>query len=199
MANSEDLEIQGTSLVCDQESNIRRTDSLKQFHEMLSSESDRGCVIVSAAIFDDILSGLLKQKLVPSIDKKDELFDNGSAALSSFSARIDLAYRLGLLKRNFRSTLHLVRKIRNDFAHVSEPNTFESSKVKSRILQIFNLNKEIMDAFTETIRVNANTRFEESNFIEVVGLRAAYEYLLAGLAASLLEAIKDVEKIQQFE
>ncbi len=174
----------------------RRAESFRQFHEILSGESDRGSVIVSAAMFDDILSELLKHKLAPSIEKKDELFDNGSAAFSSFSARIDLAYRLGLIRVNVRATLHMVRKIRNDFAHVSEPNTFDSPKVKSRVLEIFKLNKEIMDSFNDCMKDHEISEFQENHFIDVIGVRASYEHLLAASAAFLLEAIRDIEPIQ---
>ena len=183
----------------DQERNKRRSKSFNKFLDMLRNESDRGCVIVSAAIFDDILLELLKRKLLPSIEKKDELFENGSASFSAFSSRIDLAYRLGLVRCSVRATLHLIRKIRNDFAHVSESKTFDTPSVRSRIIEIFKLNRSIMESMEESIRENGLPGIEEKSFIEAVGTRHAYELLLSASAAYLIEAINDIEPINPIE
>ncbi|MBU1393561.1 MAG: hypothetical protein KJ856_12930 [Gammaproteobacteria bacterium] len=182
----------------EEERNRRRADSFINFMDMLGNESDRGCVIVSAAIFDDILTSLLKKKLAPSLEKKDELFENGSA-FSSFSSRIDLAYRLGIIRGNFRATLHMIRKIRNEFAHISEPKSFDTSSVKSRVIEIFNLNKSIMDSFSESMRDQNIQVFSGSNFIEVIGTRKSYEFLLSSYAAFILEAVNDIEPIMALE
>ena len=40
-----------------------------------------------------------------------------NGALGRFTSRIDLAYCLGLIDRACRDRLHLVRKVRNEFAH----------------------------------------------------------------------------------
>jgi len=183
----------------EQDRRNRRAGFFKNFIGLLQEESDRGCVIVSAAMLDDILSQLLKRRLAPSLEKKDELLDNGASAFSTFSARIDLAYRVGLLRASARATFHLLRKIRNDFAHISDPKTFDSSSVKSRVIEIFNLNKEIMDSFSDSMRDNDLHQFENSSFIEVVSTRKAYEFFIASAAAYLLEAVNDVEHIQPLE
>lgn len=173
----------------------RRAESFQKFINLLKEESDRGCVIVSAAMLDDILSQLLKRRLAPSLEKKDELLDDGSAAFSTFSARINLAYRVGLIRSNVRATLHLLRRIRNDFAHISDPTTFDSSSVKSRVHEIFTLNKEIMNSFSESIVDNGFPKPGNSNFIEAFGTRSAYEVLIAFSATFLLDAVNDVEHI----
>jgi len=176
-----------------------RAEAFKKFIELLQQESDRGCVIVSAAMLDDILSQLLKRRFAPSLEKKDELLEDGAAAFSTFSARINLAYRIGLIRVSVRATLHLLRKIRNDFAHISDPATFDSSSVKSRVHEIFTLNKEIMDSFSESMRDHGLPKFENSSFIEVVGIRSAYEFFIASAAAFLLDAVNDVEHIEPLE
>lgn len=174
-------------------------EDFQKFIKLLQEESDRGCVIVSAAMLDDILSQLLKRRLAPSLEKKDELLEDGAAACATFSARINLAYRVGLIRASTRATLHLLRKTRNDFAHVSAPTTFDSSSVKSRVHEIFTLNKEIMNSFSETIRDHGLEKYKNSDFIEIVGTRRAYEFFIASAAASLLDALNDVERIEQLE
>ena len=183
----------------EQARNNRRAELFKNFTELLQAESDRGCVIVSAAMLDDILSQLLKRRLAPSLEKKDELLDNGTSAFSTFSAHIDLAYRVGLLRANSRATFHLLRKIRNDFAHISEPKTFDSSSIKRRVIEIFNLNKEIIDSFSAIMEDNGVQQVESSNFIKIAGARKTYELLISSVAAYLLDATNDAEQITPLE
>jgi hypothetical protein len=60
---------------------------------------------------------LLRTFLIPCNTSEDPLFDGANAPLSTFNARIEMAYRLGVIDATFSRNLHLVRKIRNDFAH----------------------------------------------------------------------------------
>jgi len=66
-------------------------------------------------------------------DKKvADRFFKGMGPLSSFSARIDMAYLLGLLGDDHRyyMSFHSIRKIRNLFAHTLAPIDFSSSEIK---------------------------------------------------------------------
>ena len=47
---------------------------------------------------------------------QDELF-SGDSPLSSFGSKINLCYRLALIDGGLCRVLHILRKIRNDFAH----------------------------------------------------------------------------------
>lgn len=87
-----------------------------QWHEEFSGESDRAAVILGAAKLDLSLRELLVGRLLPNASGQDELFDTDKP-ISTFSARINVAYRLGLIDKQFSNLLHLVRRIRNDFAH----------------------------------------------------------------------------------
>jgi len=73
------------------------------FYEEFVSDSDRAAVVLGAAKIDDILARILSARLVRCVDEKsDELLN---------------AFRLGLISKEFRRSLHLIRKIRNTFAH----------------------------------------------------------------------------------
>lgn len=92
-------------------------DSFDEFVEQFIGESDRSAVVLSAAKLDQQLYFLLSRYLLKSYNKQqDELLD-GDSPLASFSARINLCYRVGLIDKSFADALHIVRKIRNDFAH----------------------------------------------------------------------------------
>lgn len=99
-------------------------------------ESDRASVILAAALLDSALETLLKTRLVPSATANDTLLDGAYAPISSFSARIDLAYRIGLISAKLSRDLHLIRKIRNNFAHNVSGASFEDSAVRNRVQEL---------------------------------------------------------------
>ena len=99
-------------------------------HE-LTVESDRGCVLFAAAHLDEELKKLLRDFMVESCPPADELLKS-SGPLGAFSVRIDTCQALGLLPAEACRELHLVRKIRNEFAHVAEPMSFAIQSVVNR-------------------------------------------------------------------
>lgn len=86
------------------------------FVEEFKGENDRAAVILGAAKLDSLLMQILDRFLLPSLSSNDELLD-GDSPLSTFNARINVCYRLGLISSEFAKSLHLVRRIRNAFAH----------------------------------------------------------------------------------
>lgn len=85
----------------------------------LVAESDRGCVLVGAAILESKLEELFREEFQANqVPKKlqDSIFDS-NGPLSTFSAKIKLAYSLGYIGREVFDDLETIRKIRNDFAH----------------------------------------------------------------------------------
>lgn len=112
----------------------RWLDTLRAEYE---KETDRAAVIVAAAAFDSSLAALIGHFLVAVPSASDDLFDGPNAPLASFSAKIALAHRLGLISSRFARNLHLVRKIRNDFAHNISGASFEDASVRSRILELY--------------------------------------------------------------
>jgi DNA-binding MltR family transcriptional regulator len=90
---------------------------------------------MAAAYLDGELEKFIKAKLVNNERVIKDLFSpNGS--LGSFSARIDFAYLLGLISDRTRANLHLLRKIRNDFAHIVSRISFQTSSISSRCNQL---------------------------------------------------------------
>jgi hypothetical protein len=73
---------------------------VEELSSHLGAESPRCAVIVAAAFFDETLKALLA-------DTKER----------SFSARIKDALEWGLLSQNEHDDLHLLRDLRNGFAH----------------------------------------------------------------------------------
>jgi hypothetical protein len=122
--------------------------------------SDRSCVIVAAAIIDHLLTEALRSFLVPSPTAQDPLFDGANAPLGTFSARIDMAHRLGLLGVQAARDMHLIRRMRNDQAHSVEGRTFADPALKDQVAHLvtsFALEKRapfLLAAPYDTVRGN---------------------------------------------
>jgi DNA-binding MltR family transcriptional regulator len=101
-----------------------------EFRRSLSEETDRGCVLMAAAFLDDRLRVLIQSFLIQDAKVQKQVFDmNG--ALGAFSSRIDFAFLLGLIPQAAHGDLHLLRKIRNEFAHNSAPIKLVDEPIKS--------------------------------------------------------------------
>ena len=101
-----------------------RMKEVMAFRTSITSESDRGAVLMSAAYLDDQLKELLEERLVEDKKISRRAFDfNGP--LGTFSSRIDFAYLLGVIPKNARNDLHIIRAIRNQFAHHAAPLSYE--------------------------------------------------------------------------
>ena len=106
------------------------------FSKEFERESDRACVILSVAMLDRALETILKAKLAPTSSSEDELLEGAYVPISNFSARIDLAHRLGLISTSFCRDLHIIRRIRNDFAHNVRGCSFKDPSVDARVLEL---------------------------------------------------------------
>ena len=100
------------------------------------NESDRAAVIVTSSLFDTALHSLLKNCFVPIPTSTDNLFDSPNSPLSTFSSKIDICFRISLISSKFCRDLHLIRKIRNEFAHNIHGCTFENCVIRQRVLEL---------------------------------------------------------------
>jgi DNA-binding MltR family transcriptional regulator len=92
-----------------------RFHEVREFRRMLDYGSHRGCALAAAAFLDERLKQLLSALFVPGC--VEGLLDGATAPLGTLSARILTAQALGLLPPKAARDLHLIRKIRNEFAH----------------------------------------------------------------------------------
>lgn len=101
------------------------------FRKSLTDESDRGCALFSSAYIDSLLGDLFRRKLVYSKSLERDVLKGGSP-LSTFSARIKMAYYIGLISEEMRKKLDIIRDVRNDFAHHPVTISFEEQSVRDR-------------------------------------------------------------------
>ena len=116
------------------------------------NESDRASVILVASLMDEALTSLLKNYFVTVPHSSDPLFDSSTAPLSTFSSKIDIAHRTGLLSNKLSRDIHLIRKIRNSFAHDIYGCSFDNGSVKSRVDELYKSAVELTDRATSSPR-----------------------------------------------
>jgi DNA-binding MltR family transcriptional regulator len=106
--------------------------------DSLNAESNRGIALVAAAILDEALLALLFSTILSTLSddkhriKIRDLLFHEQGPLQTFSAKIDLAYVSGGIEEQERKALHIIRKIRNDFAHTVYLD-FSDQSIQARI------------------------------------------------------------------
>jgi hypothetical protein len=109
--------------------------SLTEVVNEFKSESDRAAVILGAAKLDYILYQILTKYFAPNVGSRDELLE-GDSPLATFSSKINICYRLGLIDAEFTRALHLIRKIRNSFAHEVSGCKLDSGPHRDRVREL---------------------------------------------------------------
>jgi hypothetical protein len=102
-------------------------------------KSDTEAAVVASTYLEDRLGFAIKSRFVKLPETGDvtkhlteaALFQ-GYGPLASFYAKIDIGFALGLYDNTRRTELHLIRSIRNEFAHTIEPVTFLNQNVAKK-------------------------------------------------------------------
>ncbi|MEM6812240.1 MAG: hypothetical protein AAF549_07215 [Pseudomonadota bacterium] len=90
-------------------------DHLRYF-EVLSEESDRGAILITASMLDETLKKLLLARFVEG-ESLNKLLNGFNAPIGTFSARIKAARAIGVISEEWQRELNILRNIRNEFAH----------------------------------------------------------------------------------
>jgi hypothetical protein len=114
---------------------------LHLFLNQLAKESDRGCALVAAGYLEDQLKKVLQARMVKHTGPAEEIFE-GHEALSTFSARIKLAYLLGIVSHEVFLDLNRIREIRNAFGHNLEIDSFLHTSVAQACTLFENVQEE---------------------------------------------------------
>ncbi len=102
----------------------------------IRGQSDRGAAILAASIISTYLERAILTKLIPTSNRRREKLFRGFGPLSTLSARIEIAYSLGLYDEEYYNRLNAIKDIRNEFAHSIEPTTFQSEVIKKLCVKL---------------------------------------------------------------
>lgn len=166
----------------------------------LSKEGDRGCVLVAAVLLEQAIESSIRARLIPAAEKEDELISRAaSVPISSFSSKINLSYRLGLISRKERVVYHQLRSLRNACAHNVHDQDFSQLTFKNRIKNMI-ANSETMWHTMLTLfgpmvdeKVPPGTVDE---FVEKVGWRQSFTLFFSLLVAQIELTIPHIHAIE---
>lgn len=99
-----------------------------------NEESSLGMVLVTSSFVDEQLRETLRSFFTKEKYAK-ELLDGANAPLGTFSSRINAAAALGLISDEEYRNCHIVRKIRNEFAH-KVTTDFEDDNIKAMCMNL---------------------------------------------------------------
>jgi DNA-binding MltR family transcriptional regulator len=102
---------------------------LRAAFEDIENSSDRAAAIVAAAFLEDHLAIALKRHFHQDEKILNETF-RSSGPLGSFSAKINMAFLVGLCSKEACKELHTIKDIRNEFAHKGLTRDFNSQRVR---------------------------------------------------------------------
>lgn len=114
-----------------------------QILEEMGNGSDRSAAILIASYVDTVLRQAVFHRLVPMgvVDARKLIGQAGP--LASFSQTIDMGFALGLYGPVVRRDLHIIRDVRNIFAHRFLPVTFSDSEIQKLVKKFVHRKDEI--------------------------------------------------------
>lgn len=102
-------------------------DETEAVRELFKS-SDRAAAIMAATIVENRLTAAIKHRFNPHVAVQKEMF-RSSGPLGSFSAKIKLAYLMGICSERAFKDLEVMKDIRNRFAHHIDIKDFNSQRI----------------------------------------------------------------------
>lgn len=141
--------------------------------EEIEGQTDRGAAIVGAAWVEEALSAAIESFLHSDSKSWQRLF-GANNPMSTFSAKIDLSSLLGMISEVIRSDLHIIRDVRNEFAHQIAHKTqhtklgFNSPHIRDKCLALKSVaHEEHTEGRTAFVRACAiiNSDFEMMRFV----------------------------------
>ena len=102
---------------------------------LVEIESPRACIMIVAAYMEDLITRILKKSLVIPLDVNDELFCE-YGPVYNFGAKLNLAYRMGLISQDLLWALNKIRKLRDKCAHTHSEISFNDDTIKDLVFEI---------------------------------------------------------------
>lgn len=159
--------------------NIAKTaHAAEEMLRKLTNAAHSPFVLVTVSMIEEMLEEAILSKMRPlSENFRDRLFE-GYGPLSSFSARIDISYSLGIIDDHLLHDLRLIKSIRNEFAHSTFAMHFDHPNLQKHFQNLtkYQKNKNNFSIFGETMTAcfstlgGGNTRVPEWSEI-IAGLK----------------------------
>ena len=114
-----------------------RTLSPKDHVEHLTSETDRMHMILAGSTVDDILGEYIKASLPGPLNSDDRSRLYGfDGPLGTFGGRSLFAQAMGIIDRNTRKQIDIIRSIRNAAAHATQRLDYANSAIRMALKSV---------------------------------------------------------------
>jgi hypothetical protein len=118
---------------------------LRQVEEEMEGLSHRAAAVVGGAFVEEHLTHVLQSRVVWNKKIIEKRFAAGRA-FGDFGAKIDLGYLIGVYSNQAYKELTTIRRIRNDFAHQLEVNSFDRDDMRDRCQNLVLSQEKIVKA-----------------------------------------------------
>jgi DNA-binding MltR family transcriptional regulator len=127
----------------------------------MQTESDRAVAVLVGAEVDNRLLALLEAFLFPPQKKSTRLLEQ-DGPLGTFSSKIEILYRVGLIPPEFHHDLHTIRAIRNEFAHKGVGLSFNSDRVRDLCRNLIAAESMRQDMFSKSEDMRAKNAMDSA-------------------------------------
>jgi DNA-binding MltR family transcriptional regulator len=131
----------------------------------IKESNDRACIILASSFIEELLRNILDEYLLKDNKSDKEIFDR-FGPLSSFSAKIKMSYRLGLISKKEYTQIELFRKIRNKFAHELKCKSFNDADLRDLVNNLI-IEKELIPISFYPLPKSREEELPIPNLVEV--------------------------------
>ncbi len=118
---------------------------LRQVEEEMEGLSHRAAAVVGGAFVEEHLTHVLQSRMVRDEKVIEERFAPGRA-FGDFGAKIDLGYLMGVYSKQAHKELITIKRIRNNFAHQLQVNSFDRDDMRDRCRNLILSQSKIVKA-----------------------------------------------------
>lgn len=137
-------------------------------HDRLAASDDRAAAIIVTTRLEDEIKELILSAMIDLNQTETGNLFIGDKPLATFSAKIDIAYALGLIGKRARSDFTLIRLIRNVFAHARQHITFDKEEIAAACAKLTLLDR--FEAISEWRGIEQPANTPRLRFIGTVKL-----------------------------
>lgn len=134
----------------------------------LRKETPRAKVILGAILIENHLEALLKKTITGTEAEKKELFSDTNSPLKSFSGKMKMAYHMGLISKQLKRDIDIIRKFRNECAHQIE-NISQNGAFKAKVVVLKSNLSKVGDAISKIPAYKAQWDKDDEAFSILVG------------------------------
>jgi len=169
-----------------------------EIFESLKHESDRGCVLVVGSMIELGIENQISKRIIPPVKESGSILGRGNKPISTFSAKIDLGYALGLFPEEEWRIYHQLRELRNTCAHDIKVQTFSENHFSDRMKNIIDASKQLWPILAKIVGEKLFTSEEPlsvDEFVNKLGWRNSFEMFFSLIISHKELSIERVSKI----